>query len=390
MAATLAMSDINASLRILYEDNSDDPQLRVHKLWAWLESEEDFWSHKKTLPVKTANPRGVATTLAVAQANTVAATSAQFDLTKVELFATPKVEMALIEGAMVSKADEFFKKITNIIDGAKETMLDVLGRGAYRSQFGVFSRVATGTASPITVTTGIDLYGVEIGDIITASPNADMTTPRAGTGTVTGVDIVSGQLTFTGTITLLAVGDYLAISGVTATAAGHLTWAPPTNSPTDVLFGAARTGKGRYLSGRFLDLTQEGAEGVWSRIHATMTTMADKPDAFFINPEDMANMHIAASEKKSISSNRYNFGWDAVTVYGMTVLEDPDCPRGYVMGVPKSFKIHSLGACPKVVDADGNTLLRLGNADSAEARIVSRYQHGNERPYAAITAIIPT
>lgn len=390
MAATLAMSDINTSLRILYEDNSDDPQLRIHKLFAWMDSEEDFWAYKKTLPVKTANPRGVATTLATAQSNTVAATSAEFQLTKVELFATPKVEMALIEGAMSSKADEFFKKITNIVDGSKETMLDVLGRGAYRSQYGVFSRVLTGTASPIGVTNGIDLYGIEIGDIITASPNSDMTSPRSGTGTVSGIDLVAGTITYTGTITSLAVTDYLAISGVVATAAGHLTWAPTTNAPTDTLFGAARTGKGRYLSGRYLDLSNESAEGVWSRIHATMATMAEKPDAFFINPEDMGNMHIAASEKKSISSNRYNFGWDGITVYGLPVLEDPDCPRGYIAGVPKSFKIHSLGATPKVVDADGNTLLRISNADACEARIVSRYQQANDKPYAALTALIPT
>ena len=390
MPATLAMSDINASLRILYEDNSDDPQLRIHKLWAWMDAEEDFWANTKTLPVKTANPRGIATTLTAAQSNTVAATAAKFNLTKVELFATPKIEMALIEGAMVSKADEFFKQITNIIDGAKESMMDVLGRGAYRSQYGVFSRVASATSSPITVTNGIDLYGIEIGDIITASPNADMSSARSGTGTVSGIDLVNGIVTYTGTITSLAVGDYLAISGVVATAAGHLTWSPTTNSPTDTLFGQARTGQGRYLSGRYLDLSGESAEGVWSRIHATMVTMAEKPDAFFINPEDMGNMHIAASEKKSISSNRYNFGWDGITVYGMPVLEDPDCPRGYICGVPKSYKVHSLGSCPKVVDADGNTILRISNADAAEARIVSRYQQGNDKPYAALTALIPT
>lgn len=381
------MTDVNSSLRVIYEDNTNDSIAKVHKLYQWMDEETDFAEYNKRIPIQTANPRGTANTLTGAQANTVAATTASFLLTKVELFDTPKVSMEMIEGAAISP-DKFFKKITDIINGSKKTQMDVIGRGGYRSAYGVFARLTAGTASPVTVDYPQNLFSLEIGDIVTASPNSDMTSPRTGTGTVTGVDKIAGTFTFSGTITALAATDYIAISGVTSAATGLLTWSPATTAPTDTVFGQARTGI-PYVSGRYLNLTLESADGVWSRINALMETMPDKPTVFFANPEDIANFEISSSGKRQITGNRYDFGFESLTAYGMDIVSDGDCPRGYVFGVHPSYKRHSLGAVPKICDADGNTLLRLATADACEARIISRYQQAPEMPYALITAAIP-
>lgn len=393
MASTLANSDLNTALRVLYEDNSTDPTMKVHKLFAWMDQETDWVDNEKRLPVKTGNHRGTRTTYALAAAATVAATAGGFTLTKVELFDTPKVAMALVEGAMSSQADRFFKMITDVIDQAKNSQMDVLGRNVYRSQYGVFSRVTSGTSTPITVGDGTgvvyaqDIYSVEVGDVFTASPNADMSSPRSGVGTITAVDKVGGTITYTGTITSLAVGDYLAIDGAVAVAAGLLTWSPNTNSVSDTLFGLVRTGK-TYTHGRYLNLINESADGVFERVASQMQFMATKPSIFAANPEDMANFKIASASKRTITGNKYDFGMEVTEVCGLSVLEDPDCPRGYMFGVPKGYKIHSLGAVPKVVDADGLTLLRIA-ADSCEARIVSRFQCAPDDPSSILTVAVP-
>lgn len=387
MAATLAMTDVNASLRVLYEDTNDDPVMKVHKLYQWMDEETDFAEYYKRLPVKTNNPRGTSNTLTGAQAATVAATAAAFNLTKIELFDTPKIEMALIEGAAVSP-DKFFKKITDIIDGSKQTQMDVIGRGAYRAPAGVFTRASNVAAAVVTAAYPQDLYSIEVGDIVTASANADMSSPRSGTGTVSVVDKIGGTFTYTGTITSVGTTDYFAISGVTSGATGLLGWSPASTAVTDTLFGQGRTGV-PYLTGRYLNLTLESADGVWARIHSLMESMPFKPTVFFANNEDIANFEISSSGKRQITGNRYDFGFESLTAYGMDIVADADCPRGYVFGVHPSFKRHSLGAVPKICDADGNTLLRLATADACEARIISRYQQGTDMPYALITAAVP-
>lgn len=393
MAATLAMTDVNASLRVLYEDNSNDAMAKVHKLYQWMDEETNFAEYYWRLPVMTNNPRGTANTLAAAQANTVAATTAAFNLTKVELFDTPKIEMALIEGAAVSP-DSFFKKITNIIDGSKKTQLDVIGRGGYRAPAGVFTRATGVAAAVVTAAYPQDLYSIEIGDIVTASANADMSSPRAGTGTVSVVDKIGGTFTYTGTITSVGTTDYFAVASVVATptavntATGLLGWSPASTAVTDTLFGQARTGI-PYVTGRYLNLTLESADGVWARINSLMEMMPFKPTVFFANPEDIANFEISSSGKRQITGNRYDFGFESLTAYGMDIVADGDCPRGYVFGAHPSFKRYSLGAVPKICDADGNTLLRLATADACEARIISRYQQGTDMPFALITAAVP-
>lgn len=388
MAATLAMSDVNSSLRVLYEDNTNDAIAKVHKLYQWMDEEQDFAEYNKRIPIQTANPRGTANTLTAAQANTTAATTASFLLTKVELFDTPKIEMALIEGAAVTP-DKFFKKLTNIIDGSKKTQMDVIGRGCYRASAGVFTHATNVSGGVVTAQFPQDLFSIEIGDIVTASANSDMSSARSGTGVVSAVDKIGGTFTYTGTITSVGTTDYFAISGVTSAATGLLTWSPTTTAPTDTVFGQARTGI-PYVSGRYLNLTLESADGVWARINALMETMPEKPTAFFANPEDIANMEISSSGRRQITGNRYDFGFESLTAYGMDIVPDGDCPRGYVFGVHPSYKRHSLGPVPKICDSDGNTLLRLATADACEARIISRYQQAPEVPYALITAAVPT
>lgn len=386
MAANLSMSDVQSSLRVLYDDSTADQTLKIHKLLAWMDRDEDFNEYNFRLPVKVANPTGTATSYTTAAANATAAVPYAFNLVKTELHNYPQINNELIEGAKRSP-DKFFKSITNIIDGAKEDVLSHMGRGVYRATAGVFSQVRSATSSPITVTYPQDLYSIEAGMIITASQNADMSSPRSGTGVVTYVDRDAGTLTYTGTITSLAVGDYLAVSGITATASGLLGWSPTSAPGSTAFFGLDRTASS-YLAGRRVDCSLMGPEEVWTRVNAEMLGMSEKPVAFFCNPQDAASFEVGMAGQKQVTGRKYEFGFDALSVYGNDLISDPDCPRGYAFGVPETWKIYSLGPAPKTLDTDGN-VLRVGAGDFCQARIISRWQCGTTTPNAIMTITLP-
>jgi len=390
MAATLAFSDVQAALRIMYDDSDVDQTLKTHPLLAMMDREEDFHDQTYRLPVKTGNPQGVATTLSAAQTNASATAPTAFDLTKVSLYHCPKIAGELVEAAQSGGAEKFLRDTANIIDAAKAEVMNAMGRNVYRASAGVFSQVSSGTSSPITVDYPQDLYEIEVGMIIAASANADMSSPRSGTGTITAVDKDAGTITYSGTITSLAVDDYLAVSGQTAVASGLLGWAPSSAPASTTFFGVNRT-TSPYLAGRRINATAMAPEEVWAKVHAEMLGMAERPDVFFCNPVDLANFEVGISQQKQIiNSRKYDFGFEALKVYGTDLVPDPDCPRGYAFGVAlDTWKCYSLGAAPKVLDADGNVLLRISNADDYEARIGARFQFGTKAPYALMNIQLP-
>lgn len=291
---------------------------------------------------------------------------------------------------MSGGAEMFLKQTANIVDAAKAEVMNAMGRNVYRASAGVFSQVSSGTSSPITVDFPQDLYEIEVGMIIAASANADMSSPRSGTGTITAVDKDAGTITYSGTITSLAVDDYLAVSGQTAVASGLLGWSPSSAPSATTFFGVDRT-TSPYLAGRRINASQMAPEEVWAKINAEITGMAERPDVFFCNPVDLANFEVGISGQRQITGRKYDFGFDALTVYGRDLVADPDCPRGYAFGVPlDTWKVYSLGPAPKVLDVDGNVLLRISNADDYEARVGARFQFGTKAPYALITATLPS
>jgi hypothetical protein len=390
MAATLAFSDVQAALRIMYDDSDVDQTLKTHPLLAMLDREENFHDQTCRLPVKLGNPQGVATTLAVAQSQALATAPTAFDLTKVNLYHTPKIAGELVEAAASGGAERFLKDTANIIDAAKAEVMNAMGRNAYRALAGVFSQVSAGTSSPVTVTYPQDLYEIEVNQTIVFSPNADMSSPRSTVAVVTAVDKDAGTITYSGTVTALAVGDYIAVSGQTAVASGLLGWSPTSAPASTSFFGVNRT-TSPYLAGRRINASQMAPEEVWAKVNAEIIGMAERPDCFFINPTDLANFEVGISGQRQIQSRKYDFGFDALTMYGRDIIPDPDCPRGYAFGVPlDTFKLYSLGAAPKVLDSDGNVLLRISNADDYEARVGARFQFGTKAPYALMTITLPT
>lgn len=393
MAANLAFSDVQDALKVMCDDSSIDQAVKNHPHLAMIDREEDFYEYKRKLPCHVGNPQGVSTSFATAQTNATSQKPYTFELTKVSLYAAPQIGGEAVEAAQSGNIATFLKDTANIVDRVKETMIGHIGMSGFRSAAGVVGRNSSGTASPITLTFPEDTHCLEIGMIITASPNADMSSPRTGTGTITAIARDTGIVTFSGTITSLAATDYIAVSGLTAGASGLPGWAPSSAPGATTFFGIDRTAHER-LAGRRVDCTTTGPEECWGKVNAVVQTMAVKPDVFFLNPMDLAGFETAVAGQKvvdGIKGRKYDFGFDYLLAYGRKLVGDPDCPRGYAFGVPLDhWKMYSAGPAPKVLDADGNVLLRLATADDYEARVGARYNFGTVTPFGLISVALPT
>lgn len=390
MAATLAFSDVASALAIMYEDNDFDQTLRAHPLLGMVERDEDFHDNYCRIPVKVVNPLGVATTLATAQSNRAAAVPYAFDLTRVNLYVAPKIGGELVEAAKSGGAERFLRQAANIIDGAKDSLTQAVGMSQYRDSAGTISTVSSGTSSPITLAYPEDTFPLEVGMVIAASPNSDMSSARSGTGTITAIDRDLGTVTYSGTITSLAVGDYIAVSGQTAISSGLGAWAPSAAPSSTTFFGVNRTLNDR-LSGRRVNCSTCAAEETFARVNAVAVTLPIQPDVFMMNPQDLANFETAMSAQKVImNSRKYDMGFEAITAYGVKIVADGDCPRGVCFGVPLDhWKMYSLGPVPKVLNADGQIMIRISDEDNYEARIGARYNWGCSAPNAIIRVTLP-
>jgi hypothetical protein len=199
-------------------------------------------------------------------------------------------------------------------------------------------------------------------------------------------------VTYTGTITGLALNDYIFIQGFAgASVSGLEDWCPPQPPTSTPFFGVDRSLNSR-LGGTRLDASQFTPEEVFARANARAARLPRTPDVWFMHPTDVANMEISLSTAKMvpIESRTYNFGYEAFSAYGTKVLSDADCPRGVMWGVcTDHVEMMSIGDAPKPLNADGNEILRAASADSYEGRVGARWQINTDAPLLLMRVTIP-
>ncbi len=394
MATVLSFSDIQDSLREAYTGGSTDDLLaRNHAVVGMIQRDRKFSERKKRVPIKYARPQGAAPTFAAAQTNAAAAQAEAFECDVVEIYQVANVQGRLIEQAAIANGDRFLKELVDMIDDSMEELGNRIAWQIYRSDGGAIGQVGSGTASPITMKNIEEVDGLEINMVIAANDTNNSTTMRSGTGTITGIDYNTGEVTYTGTITALAVDDYIFISGFQSAAAqGFEAWCPETAPSATPFNGVVRNVNSR-LGGTRLDASTYTPEEVFARVNARVARLPKKPDAWAMHPTDIANMEISLSSAKMvpITSRTYNFGYEAFSAYGTKIIEDSNCPRGVMWGLCfDHIEMHSIGDAPKLLNSDGNDILRAASADQYETRLGGRWNINTDAPLLMTRVKIPT
>ena len=393
MADTLNFSDISIALKEAYQGGSTDDLLaKEHPLVGLITRERDFAETQKRVPVKYLNAQGASPVFATAQSNAVAAVATAFLVTPVNVYQVANIQGRLIEQAAMGNGTKFLKEICDQMDGSMQEVGNRIATCAYRADGGSIGTVGSGTSSPITMLYPEQVDTLEVGMVISANDTNDATSMRSGTGTITAINYDTGVVNYSGTITSLAAGDYIFISTFEgASAAGLEGWCPATAPTSTTFFGVDRSVNVNRLGGTRVDCSSFGPEETFARVNARAQRNAVKPDAWFVNPSDLATLEISlASAKMSpIESTEYNFGYEALVAYGKKIIPDSDCPRGVMWGVPfKHFSMFSIGDAPKILNADGNDILRSGTADTYQGRVGARLNFYSDAPGCIVRAAL--
>ncbi len=390
----LSQSDFNDVVKELYPGGLDkESVMKKRPGLAMLDQRTDFYHRYLHVPVRYKLPRGASATAVDAVTNESASKYDAFQVTRVNTYGFWRMAGEVVDAASAGNDAVFVDSVKAEMDGLLETMGQKLGRNMYRGVSGSFGRVGSGTSSPVTLATIEDIYFVEVGDVITANDSDDATSPRSGSGTVTTIDEDAGTIAYSGTITSLAVGDYLFIDGdENAMAAGLAAWCPSSAPGATAFFGVDRSVHPTRLGGIRIDMSAYSLDEVLPRVRGRLGRgpMGFDPDYYFLNPADLADFEVMKEGQKFITSaGNYSFGIEGFTAYGAKLIPDPNCQVGTMWGLDMSaFKWATMGDAPRLFDADGLKFIRSQsgaggtpvNFDYYEGSMVARHNWYSDAP----------
>lgn len=391
----MAFADILPILKELYPDGINNELIyKRHPLLGMLSRDEKFGGKQQHIPVRTGKPQGRSATFSTAQTNAFTSVYKAFDVTRKNDYGVIKIDGESVDLATSGDTSVLIYNLQAEIDGVISSMGDNLAKMAYRSSSGSRGTVGSGTASPITLANPEDVYFFEQGDVLSANDSDDTTTPRSGTGVITVVDEDAGTITYTGTITSIAAGDFLFVAGDEGLAWSGLGDWVPSSAPTSTLYyNVDRSGSPNRLGGIRFDGRTYGHEEFFIRFAARLARTAVKPDYYMVNPKDFANFQAAASGQREIASglSSYNYGFEAISAYNVKIVQDADCPVGQCWAVDlTAFWLSSLGEAPRIINQDGLKLLRAATSDAYELRAVSRGNFISDAPGLLARGQLPT
>lgn len=342
------------------------------------------------VPVKYENGQGRSGSFSEAQRNQTANAFAEFLVTRKLDYSIATITNELLLASM-SDRDTFDREVVQPIDGAIEAATLSAASAMFRDGTGTLGVIATGgiTSGVITLTNPADVVQFAIGQTLQANSTSGGT-PRAAYGYVIARSIRNGTITVAssgqggaaGTPTSWQAGDSLLVSGDNnAKVSGFPAWLPMTDptagsnfygvdrSPDYRLFGIQFDGSGSTIEEALID-------------HAMLIAReGGAPDYFGTNFGSQAALVKALGTRRQYVDIKgpAGIGFRALEVDTASgpikVLADRSCPagRGFMLRL-NTWSMISLGPVPQVLRyEDRMDLLRVYNADAAEARIGSYF-----------------
>lgn len=305
---------------------------------------------------------------------------------------------ALVSGEAIDKCGNdrgsFVRAVISETEGTYMAIGQQIGAALYSNGGGSLGKLGSGTVGSTTLTLAnpSDAIKFRPGQILKASPTDGTSgSVRAGSVTLTAVDLFTGVLTASGnwsagiaaivnTDYLFADGDFgLAFQGIPAWIVNN------TRRTAGVLStsfnGVDRTVDPVRLAG--VPYTGNGAPKKESLIQLGMmlARMGAKPTHVLLNHLDFADIvKDLTTNTQIVTETAYKnpqIGFSAieyVAPFGtVKIVTDPFCPQGigYVLDM-KTWKLPSMGQVPKVDFIDKLNWLRLAGADSYEFRTLYR------------------
>jgi len=371
--ADLDTGDAGYLFKLLAEQKLDDDALkRNNPLVKWMPSETDFTSHRgKEVSIEYTTAQGMGATEAIASSTANPSKGTVFLVPQRHWTHNAGLQRVVLQNAAAGGSDsEFADAMVNELDGVTQQFGNQLERQAWGTSSGVRGVVAVGTASPITLTDIATAQLFEIGQSFSAiDPSGDAL--RVGTGVVSGINRTTGVITYTGTITALAVGDYLiglGDGGNELSVPGNFAfdgiqgWCPVT--PSASFLGVNQTTDRERIAGIYTDQSTASIRNAFIAAQAITDLMSglalDQAAPLFCNPLNYAEveMSVEASKVNAMSlKEKYGIGLEGISVGSMNFVKAAFCPVNHSFKIGKGAFIRgSSGKQPKLnnFNADGS------------------------------------
>lgn len=406
MGTLLDASALSAVLKQIYDQDEVYTLSYSNEdtLFAMMPKDEEFYGANKAIALRYATPLGMGATISDAQANKASSLWGRFTLTRSAYFGTASITTEAIR-ASKGDAAALVEGLRSEIDGMIHSVTRKVAKMAYSNGGGAIGQVANTvfTGQTLTLTNPGDIVNYEKGMVLRLSA-ADGTSGALRTGSlvIDGLDRNAGTIHCTQALSTgvaaIATNDFIFQAPATSTGdfgtwlKGLTGWLPstaPTVGGGDNWFGVDRSADVVRLAGLRMSGGGGPIEETIIQTAAVLHREGAKPSHVFCNPLDWAKLVQALGSRtvydRVTAFNKPEIGFDAVSVATPTgkalVVADLNCPQGAgFMLQMDTWKLHSLGQAPGIIDDDGLMIFRSATSDDYEVRIGVYGNYGCEAP----------
>ena len=344
--------------------------------------DENFYGDSIKSPLKYANNSGRSSTFATAQNNANYNKSVAFFITHAKDYAIAQIDHLAME-ASEKDPGAFVKLFQDEVDGAMKAAVISEAQSFAGDGSGIIGQIDASTtlASTLLVLTDPEsVVNFEVGQKLelTATKTGSA---KSGTLTVSGVDRNAGTLTLSGNISTgvatAATGDYIAIEGdLQLKPKGFSAWIPESDPTSSPFFGVDRTPDLVRLSGIRDDFSALPIEEAMVKALKRTHREGSNADYSFVNFDKFAELENALGSKVQYVdvNSEIGIGFRGIKVNSgkrpVTVLADMTAPSNRLWVMQRNtWKLHSLKKSIRLLEQDGNKMLRLAAADASQVRI---------------------
>lgn len=374
-------------------------------LLGMIPKDESLGGRFMRLPLIHTGAQGRSATYATAKTNAVGSDAVAFEVQYVNNFQIAKLEGDIVDDTR-GDANALAEAIDTEMEATIANMKKDLNMGLFGNVGGARGRigsVATGVAGAncrIVLLNKYDAKFFEKGVKIAVSANDGTAVGhalRAGTATITAVDVANGYLEFasdvTASITSPTANDYIFAEGDFKLKMSGLRGWIPTTDPTsgDSFHGVDRTAQVQRLSGLRQDISGFPLEDGIVHMCAVMGWADAHPDVCVMNPVRVGALIRSlgadrANRLTEVRGDDARVGYRAVSVAvpngsgEIKVLADAGCNVDESLFLTtKTWKLGSVGKLVHVVD-DDELMIRRGTGDDWAIDVKSRVNLGCKNP----------
>ena len=409
MASQLNIAAFLPALKTMYADQKViDLTYSDHPFYAMLAKKDNFFGDKYPLISTLSGVGGSSSSFARAKARKNATNRAKFDLVRRRHYTFASIDNETAEASENDKG-AFLKALSAEIDSALKTETRHLAHKLVNGNgTGVLDTVAVVSgAGPYVVTLNnysalrtmeIGQYvGFFAGAVIADTATAQLTDAAAPAkyGQITAIDRIGKKITVAMGAGVPVVADKVFFdgdvnegSGLGLDLVGLDGWLPTANPSSTSFFGVDRTVDVTRLGGvRRSDLVGAPIEEALIELSSDVCIEGGNPDVSLVSHSKWKELEKAMGSKvqymisNAFGSGKIGFqGIQVKTNKGvMNVISEPSLVdnRIYCLTM-KTWALHSLKAPVRILDLDGNKMLRESDSDGNELRIGGYRQLGCE------------